>query len=818
MKLSKRLLICLGISIPILVFKILSMACGPWPAPPDEYRITFFQPEIGDKNVEFTPYYFSLSYDYRISKTHYEASRLELKQNYHEWINATEGNFNSVDFSKVVNEYSYEVIKDSMNELDKSNSFIRCLNKKKEFKEYFILAKATESFNSIAGANDRWGINDTIKARPVYLINNIHLLLKNSTNKFIKERCAYLLCRLYFYLKDKDNLNKVYANYIQQSGSNSWVKYAAKYFVIRLKDVDHKQEYINGLLDVAEHSMDKRMIAIKLLNEEDTKSIDSFIKTDHQRAVYKAIQTLKYPAYSLKSIKEIYTLDSHNKFLNLLIVREINKLEDWLLTSISTEYQTSACKDEFEWEVEDKNYFRNQNRKNDLKYAGEFKNFLESLVAKADIDKVLLNSYLSHLNMVMGNNEDAISNCNYVLSHSSERAPEYLQAKVNSVVAGINKAKKLSPNLQEGLYKVMVTLDKLGVKKFNQNPSDFIDEVDYNTPSVKDNVLVYLGRRLYKYGDVAHAALLLNNPTKPWGEYRPGGYKDAYIFLYENAKPMDYDSLISFINNPHKTRFEKYCIRMNRQFISNRWKSYDRDLFGNTNVMYDLKGTYYLNIDSLPLALDAYKKVSKNYWKDSSTASGYYMTGDPFNLSIYDTHDVAIDSGFKNNADKAIFLSRLISLKRKTLLEKNPEKKAALFYQIGNAYFSLTYYGKYWILSKPWWSMDDKESFDKRTTFDYNYFGTVRAKEYYNKAFQYAQNKKMAAFYGVYISECENYKRQYLFYSNPKNKNVDYDHRYEWDDMILENTLKNKLGNVGFYKRLIEECPLYQEFLNKKKV
>ena len=74
-------------------------------------------------------------------------------------------------------------------------------------------------------------------------------------------------------------------------------------------------------------------------------------------------------------IKKIYATEPDYKNLSFLLLREINKIEDWLVTTKLTDFPQPSWYDSYSWMFNDDQY-KMINYKSDKTYANEFYNFL----------------------------------------------------------------------------------------------------------------------------------------------------------------------------------------------------------------------------------------------------------------------------------------------------------------------------------------------------------------------------------------------------------------------------------------------------------
>lgn len=817
MKQYTKLLIVSIFSVSLLLPKKIAWACGPWPAPPEAYRLSMFQPSIGDEHNEFAAYYFSMNRYFKSEGITDFATQIEIDQNYTEWQKVLKRGFSKKDFYKAIETYSYQLITDSANHLSQTNSFIKVLTAKenKAYFEYFKLAKSSEMFNINGVSQDPWGLETKPAQSPVQLVQKLTNLLNIGNDKFIQQRTAYVLCRLFFYGHNANALNNVYNKYFKAKTADTWVQASAEYYYTRINTNDAPSDtYYQGLINVIDKSKDKRMVSIQLLMRDSLTKILPHLTDNHQKAIALAAFAVRYPAYSLNKIKQIYSLDPDNKFIPLLITREINKLEDWLLTPVLTDYETSASKDNWSWE--DTAYFKNQNIKSDMAYANSFKDFLIAF-SKTNSEKAALTMDLCHLNFLLKDNDAAKLCCQKVMTGTEINSRLYLQAEINTILLSLQEKQNLDDELKNKIYRLLTQLDKAAVNE-DSNTITELGVTNYYE-SLKKSLLVYLGRSVLKMTDVADAALLLSGTYKPWGEYRTGDYKSAYFILYEYGQEKDFNQLLSILRNVHQSNFEKYFCKNSALFFGNYsmeeytyYSTAERKKptpYWDINKVLDLKGTYFVKKDSLDKALEAFKQIPGKFWTDSANLYNNYLTGDPFKLNIYDTHEINVDSSFKNDPNKAHFIEKLLAYKQKEAVEKNVETKAKLNYIIGNAYYSMSYFGKFWLMSKLWWGRYEREDNPTKNKkgFDDYYYETLRAKYYYQKAFSLTKDPQRAAFYCIYLTECENNRRWHQKYLAG-----DQNNDYQKNNFIYASLLRQKPNSDLFYKRLIKECPLYKDF------
>jgi hypothetical protein len=83
-------------------------------------------------------------------------------------------------------------------------------------------------------------------------------------------------------------------------------------------------------------------------------------------------------------------------------------------------------------------------------------------------------------------------------------------------------------------------------------------------------------------------------------------------------------------------------------------------------------------------------------------------------------------------------------LRLQNLAQKDRSKADICYYQIANAWYNMTYYGKNWLMVKQWCSQNEIDGYNdnvERTDFNDNYFGFYWSKKLYTKAMYATKDK-----------------------------------------------------------------------------
>lgn len=260
--------------------------------------------------------------------------------------------------------------------------------------------------------------------------------------------------------------------------------------------------------------------------------------------------------------------------------------------------------------------------------------------------------------------------------------------------------------------------------------------------------------------------------------------------LKPNPKLSIIDDLIDLARNERKNRFERMMIGTSR----------------DTTVEYDLldmKASYYLSNFQTEAALEVYKEIPENHWDD-------YGVYNPFHESIKDCvfdYCRVPDSLIKMN--KGQLLQRLIAMEYRA--KADPENAAALFFQLGNAFYNMTYFSYAWNVMDYFRSGSSLPAYgnskgeDVRPSYGYPYgnrenFDCSHARSFYERARILAKDPELAAKAAFMAAKCE--RNQFYAYGGERT--------YE-----NFNLLVTSYRNTDFYQSAIAECKYFEAYVNR---
>jgi len=424
----------------------------------------------------------------------------------------------------------------------------------------------------------------------------------------------------------------------------------------------------------------------------------------------------KNPARAKDQIVEIAELNPNSELLDLLLIREINKIEDWYFTDRYTSYGTGITSECYECEqfkfIDEKNFL------SDKKYLKKFMLEVEDIVAKPGIEnRGLWFTSLAYMAYMLDDNEATKKYGRLGTTHAKSDEIDG-QLEVINLMNDVKHSQSWDLNFQT------ILMDQ--IKEIDLYKNDI-----YRYDHFRGQMMLAISRKFLDEGNVVIAALFESKvsgnviePYMSWWDQR--GYQ-AFDLLNENATSKDLDELFDLWDKKDKTELEEFLFSDMEPF---RWR------------ITDLWATQYLREDKLNQANLIYNMIPDSVWQVHNSDLHYYyaqeLDADPFESSFYGSSYWQIS---KDRYTKPEFVKEIIRLKK---LIKGPVKDKAYYaLLLGNAYYNMTHSGNSYYYTEYSWSSYGNDDFKRNNDYYYN---AERAKEYYELAESVAPNKEFAAF------------------------------------------------------------------------
>jgi hypothetical protein len=783
MKRLSRCTMALAVSLLIVLPKKVAQGCGfyVWPG---YYRFWLLQPDLTNQK-DLSPFFFATTYIYP-GESPAENRPFHYDQNIQEWRELVGKTATVKDIDAILYQTEPDTFLQHFEKLVKENSFARQLQlpKNKELLKYMQLSKKIET---LTVNPDPWYENRYTDPAFDRLISEASALYTTTASPVIRLRIAYQLIRLYGYFGETKLLNKTYREKVAGVRSDSWIKAAAQYEQAIHAGFPEDDYLCSRVFDQTGYNRSYCLIRFRSNALEKTLA---FATNEHERTVLYAMRMFNDPGKTLRNLKFIYNREPDYKELVFLLLREVNKTEDWLLTSKVTDFGPAMES----WAVIRKESVPS-NYERDKAYAIELREFVKQVIKEGkNKDRALLHICAAHLSFMLRDNAASRQYLDKASRLPNLPANVKTQLRIDDLLLSLETDPAFSNETEEKLMGLLSASNK---------------KLGLHDPTVmKDQLILYTGKKLISKGQKAKGFLLLAKTGRIFGETAVG-YKSIYEEIWEKAIPSDYDEMFQLMDKEQKNAFEDF---VTKGHLRSAWAYYQLDrnqdsMRWDRNRLLNLKAGWYIQQDSLEKAATVLKQIPAAFWKKYPFAD--YIQGDPFYLDMYQPY--AVTTG-ERSYNKPQIIDNMLQLKKKITEDKS--KAALYYYKLGNAYYNMTYHGKHWLMSKPWWSATETGEYDtyaKASDFNNNYYGCERAKQYYLMALRETSDKKLASLCVLMAGKCQENNQEYLLALQKKWSNS----RNPRNPNPYMTLLKQKNMNTTYYKELIEECATYASFINR---
>lgn len=601
-------------------------------------------------------------------------------------------------------------------ELFRRNAFLKRLSAMGQGWPLFIrYAKRCEQ---LVNHNDPWGFTDFDHEGIRKAWDDGQVMLRLARSPELKARIAYQLVRLSHYGNATSNTGlspeEVHARYLAPLKGKSWLEGSAAFYLANLQPTPQRDLAFAALLDRAP---DKQFRMVQLFVSRETETYLPLAKDDRHRAQLLVMRCLQHPGRALDELERIAAWDPANRHLPMLLGREVSKLEDWILTTQLTEFGAAIR----QWRDFEDGLTEADVLHADLEYLHRVKDFIAGLADQAPAAQRPIHHLMQgHLELVGGEFGKAQQTLARVAEDGQAPPLVRVQARLDRMMAGVMQSRRLNDATRN---EVLALVELLNTEE------DLLGQ----RSELLGLMHLYLGRKLIERGELPEGFFLLARSGREFGFLSSAWHsKNARHLAFEKATPADYDRMIALLIKPDKTSFERYLTATDERPAD--WERSEEHFRGNEltrEKLLDYKGMWYLRENRLEEAVTTYRQIPDEFW------SGYpyalFADDDPFQLNIHDPHNYEKTDSVRYT--KRTIVERMLALHREA--ERDPKKRALNHYLLGNAYYNMSWHGKYWIMSRIAWSIHDLGSWrevEYGAPGDDDYFGCARAREHYVKA------------------------------------------------------------------------------------
>lgn len=684
-----------------------SNACSFWPTGED-IRISLFSSNVAD----------GMDMEYLFYSTHFfnDYSQKELRgpnENLAEWYAYFGGKVDKESIDELIYKLPYDgpsgpLFKNKLYRYFKEGA-------DKEVMNYILFSKKVEILLNI----DIWSDVELNVPQCEWALSKAVEQSKASKTDMLKLRYAYQAIVIAYYLADTKRLDEVYNNLVLPLNSNSVIAVWCTFYKSNM--IVNQAERFKQLALVFEKSRSKNVYIFQHFPT-DPEVVSQILKrcqTPEEEAAVYCVLAFKNPARAMDQIKKIASLNPRTNLLDILLVREINKMEDWYYTDRYTGFG-SAIESNSLYSDEAKRNFRFFDEKNfesDKRYLVDVMGETEKLMAKhKELNKPLWYTSLAYMGYMLDNQQRT----NTYLKLATNSQPDRLVQGQLKTIELLNLVKyerdwdeKFQANLLERLNGL----------------NDFKDEL-YNYDRLTGQIMLAISRKYLEEDNIVLAALFETKVTgetyEQYHDWSSDGYQ-GFDLLNENGNSQDLDAFFELWNNPNKTDMEKHLFDGLEEW---RWR------------YTDLWGTTYLREDKLESALQIYETIPDSVWEVTNRDFHYYYAQE-LDANPFDTRFTS--SGFDDDRSKTYtkpeFVKELIRLKKQVLVSS--KNRAYHYMLLGNAYFNMTADGNSWYYTEYAWTTND---YMRTSGQNPDHYTAERALHYYKLAEKESKNEAFSAF------------------------------------------------------------------------
>jgi hypothetical protein len=740
-------------------------ACGPWYPYGDDVRFSLFSPELFDNGTMSRFYHTANQYG-----DHFQATP-ENDLNTKMWFDFCKG---AVPLDAIFNAM-YAVSLEGFEKNNTSDPMISYLvtNKLNAVLNYIIFAKSCSSYNSMSGGWEREESSGTSERSK--LIKQALKQADNSADITLAKRYRFLALRLAFYNNEREKIEELYNAHFNGTENKDLLDYWAMHYFTMSSPSDARSNF--QFAQVFAHAPGKRFAVNQAFNRRlNIDDVLALAKTDKERANIYVMYALREKGRAKESLKKIYELDPTSPLLKFLIVREINKIEDWVYTPRYGMFPPSMESSEF--------YPSKSSTLVSTRIEAD-KEYAESLASWISSCPALKNTVVGDLGSayLYGINGNLVLTNNLLTEMMLYRGFSELQNQLS----------------------ILFKLQAGKTPKFNQTAQELI----MNSSSENHEDFLFAVAREFEYqGKSTMAAAFFShlNEAKPyyyqgtvWRSPKGNStlysdfYHDWFFYLDGQYTPEEVEKVIEFAS-VKSSEFDVFgsWLRENLQLKINR--------------LHDLVGTKYIRKNDLEAAISAFKNVQPGLWDSNDYPYMDYLDANPFYTDFNSEHN-------KTPGDTLTYNKLQITEKLQAMLQKaesrSTKNRSYYYFQAANCYFNMSYNGNSWMMSRYYWSQGSGYS---NLEDDKNYYGCTIAKEYYQKAMETTKNKDLKALCLRMVGRCEGY---HLLNDTKFSWDEDYDEYGGFHGYLKsknESYKKLKTDYPDHYSTMVGYCTSFEHY------
>lgn len=768
---------------------------------PYDYYVSFFHSNLPDAKA-YQPFYYT-SWDLFYDDTEPVQTSDILAT---EWAGFCGTPVTDADAKKFVNKYAWKDLNNLYYHLEKNkplaipdsvkkNSMTGYFMKNSDLETlgYIMYAKKVEPY--VLGVADYWEAPKRDTAQMNKLIKSGFQLLNVSKKDFIQRRYIYQVLRLAHYSERYKDVIEWYDKYAMHPENTSVLKdlcLALKAGALFRTGKRIEAAYLFSKVfaaTTAKRVSNYLSFSWSVKKDESRETYLSLCKTNKEKANMLAMFAMSsYTNDEVGTMKEILSLDPGNDILEVLAVREINKLEEKYLSPY-LQKESGQKSYGFMWATEKETDSIIAVAQSSLPPLVEF---LHKAAQNSSVNnKALFETGAAYSSWMMRD----YKNAKKYLANAEKMNPTQKvkdQWALTNLLVTINEKDKIDKDFEVQLLPSIQWLKQKAVndKTIQIGYWDISQWKSFYRNLFND----VLAPRYNKQGDIYKEALCYgaaDNIAAGFSFENKGGIE----YLHNKMNSADVEKLYALMSNKQPTSFEKFMLDNNTVKLKD---------------VTDFAGTAYLREFDYAKAVEWFKKSP-----EKTT-----LHKNPFADLLYDQEEqLAAEKKF--SITKLAFAEEMLK-QQQTLERAKGPGVSVMYYKMALGMYNTTYYGHTWELVQYYRSGSDGYYIPKdATAFEKEYYGCFKAYEYFEQAMSISNDKNFKARCLFMMAKCKQkqlHRPQYEDYASNYDQMEAAEKKYMKDfkfSPLFPQFVKEYSG-TAFYKEAMNSCSYLKDFVKKK--
>lgn len=618
--------------------------------------------------------------------------------------------------------------------------------------EYFVNMESDEAYDApVIPDEDREQLTLEMKGA-----------MKQTKSEFLKLRYAFQIVRLAHYAGDHKAALALYDELVAPNKAQSIIQdWCLSLRAGALRRTGREAEaayYFSQVFDRCPSKRPQAFQSFVITSDKNWIKAMGMCQNNHEKAIMHAIRAIRPDAKAMEDVREVYALDPQAEVLDLLLVREINKLESDLFG-----YQFANGKPIYA------GYFGFKD--SDIaSRSAELSEFVANAVSERKLHSPELWSMAAgYLDFLNGRYDQATTTLQKMFEDAGKDPAKSAGAKLLTFVVNCSRTEKADFASENALLAEFQALKPMLDEERANRAFEFMENV--------------LTRLYHQQGQPA--------------KYLLAGHLTGALFE-QPSHPLIID-LQSWMAQKQKSDYEKILMKRLEDEVGNE-------------SLYELRGTLYLSTGDFEKAIAEFEKMSSAGLTKLGTDPFVYTTtnfiqcwegeGEPeCNVNKYDKLTIArMLKKFRDDA------------------KTSPEKAGMNYFLIGNAYYNMSYFGRSWDALDYYrsvYSWTEKQAsaqlYPENAWNGVDHTNLDVAQQYLEMALAKATDRELKAMIIFSLAKIE----QKGYYTS---KEFDYQmlpSAYGYDKWFTR--LKDEYRDTEYYQQAMQECMYFDRFVRARK-